>query len=145
MPASSTMSPTGRSPSRSACTMRRRVGSASASKGSSCIYMYIYHSAYIDASRSGGWCPDRRRVLFLLAGCVVRFQIAERVLHACEQVFHHRFERIDALVVPEGHVEHPPLSIALDPAEAVVMIRTRIAFLQPVQEAHLVVVDARQH
>src|SRR5262245_13190299 len=57
------MSLTGRSPSRSASTMRRRVGSARVSKASSCTTAYIHEDAYLvegRAARTPRSCPRPR-------------------------------------------------------------------------------------
>ena len=54
------MSLTCRSPFRSASTMLRRVGSARAWKGSSCVSMYIHYHAYNGASRSPRFFRDHR-------------------------------------------------------------------------------------
>src|SRR4051812_18647058 len=58
------MSPTWRSPSRSAATIRRRVGSAEVSNASECTMMHMHKCAFIgrQATRSGS--QDLRLDLF---------------------------------------------------------------------------------
>src|SRR5206468_2711926 len=69
--------------------------------------------------RSPGAFPHRGAVLALLrTRAVVSLQVAEGVLHAGKHVLEHWLDCVDLLVMSEGHVEHPALSILLDPAQS---------------------------
>src|ERR1039458_10187211 len=91
--------------------------------------------------------PPRTRFWLLLrlhAGAVVGLQIAERVLHAGQDVLQHRLDGVDTFAVAVGFVEDAPLTLAADPAQTVVVVGARIVFLGLVGGTRLVVIDARQ-
>src|ERR1017187_2547529 len=90
----------------------------------------------------GAWFP----ALFprLHAGAIVRLQIAERVLHARQHVLQHRPDGVDRFAVAVGFVEDPPLALAADPAQTVVVVGAWIFFFRLIGIAHLVVVDTGQ-
>jgi hypothetical protein len=63
-------------------------------------------------------------------GLVVGPQVAQRVLHAGEQMLHQRLDRVDPLAVAERHVEQPALPVLLDPAQREVVVRPWAALLE---------------
>src|SRR5262245_15121931 len=57
---------------------------------------------------------------------IVGFQIANRVLDACEDRFEERRDRVVPLVMAVGLVEKTALTLSADPAERVVVVAARI-------------------